>query len=260
MDEMRKPFFIVALILLTLVVALEVGASVVIEPGAVSATELQRALADSDEDLDDDEIDDALEELATAAAAGDPPGLAIPALAIIDGMLLVSMLGLAAGLVVPHRSQGRVVAPSTLVVSVLLIIVGIVLILVTLTLLLIMVGLFLSSPFGTLAYLARWGSFPRGQAQVVLGLLWMLKLGFIGFALAASPRLVTQKGLVALVVTSVVLQLMVGFLHAVVPLPLVSITDAVAAIVVSVVGVIWALIIAAGSIVGTVRVLRVTRE
>jgi hypothetical protein len=187
----------------------------------------------------------------------DRPGLAIPLLALIDGLLLVTMLGLGLAVVVPHRVLARVIAPANLVISLLVVVTGITLFVTTLALLFLMIGLFLAVPFGTLAYLARWGAFPRGDAQLVLGIVLTLKLAFSGLAIAASPRLLAQKALVALVATSFVVQLVVGFLHALVPLPLVSILDAVAALIVIAAAVTWALVILVGSAAGTIRLVRV---
>lgn len=256
MDEMRRPLFVIALILLIGVVGVEVGSSLFVGPAVTTGAGLSAALDGAGIDADDRPSQTELQAL---TATDDPPGLAIPLLALIDGLLLLTMLGLGAALVIPHRIQGRIVAPVNLVVSLLLILTGIVLVVVMLILLSLMVGLFLAAPFGTITYLVRWGFFPRGDAQATLALLWALKLGFAGFAVAASPRLLRQKGLIALVATSFVLQLLVGFLHGLVPLPLVSIIDVVAAIVIAVVAIVWAAVILVGSLVGTVRILRVSR-
>lgn len=255
MDEIRRPLFVVALVALIAVVGIELGSAAFIAPGDVAAGELRSTLID--QGFDHDDIDDALVEMSSLEDANDPPGLAIPMLAMIDGMLLLSMAGLGLALVFPHRVLARIVAPVNLVVSFLVIIAGIVLVIVVLTLMFLMIGLFLAVPFGTIAYFARWGFFPRGQAQFVLGLLLLLKLIFSGFAVASSPRLLTQKALVALVLTSFVLQLVVGFLHAFVPLPLVSIIDALAAVIVAIVAIVWAIVILVGSLIGTIRIIKV---
>jgi hypothetical protein len=122
--------------------------------------------------------------------------------------------------------------------------------------LVVMVSLFLAAPFGTIAYLAIWGFFPRGEAAAILGLLLMLKLGFVGCLLAAQQRFLTMKLLVALITTSLVLDLVVGFLHGFVPRILVSITDDLGAIVIAIVAIVWALILLIGSIPAIVKALR----
>ena len=121
-----------------------------------------------------------------------------------------------------------------------------------------MVTLLLAFPFGTIAYLIIWGSFPRGEAAAVLALLMFLKLVFAGTLVAAQPRFVQNKGLVALVLTSLVANVVVAFLHALVPGVLVSILDAVAAIVVAIVAIVWAIVLLIGSIPAIVTAVRAT--
>lgn len=255
MDEIKRPFFVVALVALLAVVGVELGSSLFIAPADVTAEQLASTLRD--EGFGPDQIAEAVASLDDLNAGDDPPGVAITALAMIDGLLLLSMVGLGLALVVPHRILARVIAPTNLIVTFILVVAGIIGVLVLLALLFLMIGLFLAVPFGTIAYLARWGFFPRGEAQAILGILLLLKLIFCGFAVAASPRLVTQKGIVALVLTSLVLQIVVGFLHAIVPLPLVSILDVLGALVIVIVGIVWSIVIFVGSLIGTIRLIKV---
>lgn len=255
MDQMRRPLFVVALVLLCGVVGVEVASSLLVGP-ATTTTGAGTEAAFAGAGIDPDDRPSPAE-LQALADGDEPPGVGIPLLALVDGLLLLTMLGLGAALVVPHRLHGRIVAPVNLVASVLLLLAAAVLVVTLLASLALMVGLFLAAPFGTVTYLVRWGFFPREEAQATLGLLWLLKLGFIGFVVAASPRLLQQKGFVALVVTSVLLQLLVGFLHGLAPAPLVSILDVVAGIVVAVAAAFWAVVVLVGSLVGTVRIFRV---
>lgn len=260
MNPYRKPFLVIALVFIAAVVGLEIGSAWIVVPGGATQPQLVQAMID--EGLDEDEREEALEELRNiddADRPDDPPGLAIPMMALVDGMMLLSMVGLVAALLVPHGVQGRVVPVVNLVVGILVVLGGIVAVFVALALLLLMIGLFLAPPFGTIAYLARWAAFPRGDAQALLSLILLCRLLFAGFVITASPRLLRQKGFMALAITGLLLQLLIGLLHGFAPLPLVSIVDAIAAIVVGIVAVIWALVIAIGSLVGTVRILRVKR-
>lgn len=254
MDALRRPFLVVALLALSALVALEIGSTALISPGPATGEALAGALDGLGAEAGD--VTAALSQGRQAGTDGDPPGLAIPSLALIDGLLLVTMLGLGLAIVVPHRILARVVAPANLVISLLTVLIGIRLFVTTLALLFLMLGLFLAAPFGTVAYLARWGAFPRPGAQGMLAAILALKLVFCGFAIAASPRLIGQKGLVALVATSIVVQLMIGYLHGLVPLPLVSMLDAVAALIVIAVAIVWAVVIMAGSTAGTLRLAR----
>lgn len=261
MDELRRPLFVVALILAALVVAVELGTGGVLRAKAADTAELIRVM---EEDLDPpvtdrDEQIELLDQMQDLDEDEDPPGLGIPYLALVDGLLLfvVALMGLS--LIVPERAHGRVQGVVTLIVSILVVILGIVLLVVAVLALLLMVSLFLSVPFGTLTYLAIFGFFDRGGATLALGLLLVLKLGFTVCLLLAHQRFVQNKGLVLLVATSIVLNLVVSFLHGLVPLFLVSITDAIAAIVVAVVAIVWAIVLLIGAIVSIVKVLRLSR-
>jgi hypothetical protein len=75
---------------------------------------------------------------------------------------------------------------------------------------------------------------------------------------AAQPRFIQNKGLVALVLTSLVANLIVAFLHALLPLFLVSILDAIAAIIVAIIAIIWAIVLLVGAIMGILTAVRAT--
>lgn len=255
MEEIKRPFLIVALLALTVAFGLEIGSSFLLKPAAFSESAIRAAAVE--QGLSDDQIESAVDQLAENGDSDDPPGLAIPALALLDGLLLLSMLGLGLALVVPHRILAKVTAPVNLIASIVVIIVGIFLLVATIALLFLMIGLLLAIPFGFLVYLARWGFFPRDSAQVTLGFILVAKLVFCGFAIVSSPRLLKQKGLMAMIITSLVLQLIVSFLHGLVPLVVVSIADAIAAIIVTIAAIIWAVIILVGSLIGTIRLIKV---
>lgn len=252
--DRRNLLLTVAAVAMVLVVAIEAGAGFLLSAVPADAEALQTAL--DAEDIDGDERDAALAQLDNVADAGAAPGRAIPALALLDLFLMLTFAALAAAGMVPHRILARVNAPAHLVASVVVILVGIVALLATVALLLLMVSLFVAAPFGTITYLVRWGFFPRGGAQTVLGILLVLKLVVASAAVIASPRILTNKGPVALMLTSLALQMVVGFLLAVVPRPLVSIADALAAIIVIIVAIIWAIVMLVGSIGGSLKALK----
>jgi len=115
--------------------------------------------------------------------------------------------------------------------------------------------LFFAFPFGTAAYLAIWGSFPKGAAAAILSLLMLLKIIAAICLPLAHQRFLVAKGLILMVLTSFVAMIIVSFLHGIVPGPLVSITDALAAIVVGIIALIWAIVVLVGAIVATVQAL-----
>lgn len=258
MDTLRKPFFVAALVLLVLTLLLELGAVELLRAPVGGATSLA-ALVAGDKDLreafqqlDPNEIQDIL-------SRPKPPGLGIRFLAFVDGLLVFTVGLMGISLLISQRIQARVQGIVTLIVSVIVLLLTIVAIFAALALLLLMVALFLAAPFGTIAYLAVYGFFNRPGASVVLGLTLALKMSAVICLLLAQQRFLQNRGLVLLILTSLLASLIVGFLHALAPIILVSITDAVAAIIVGILALIWALTMLIGSLIAVIRALRVDR-
>jgi hypothetical protein len=107
--------------------------------------------------------------------------------------------------------------------------------------------------FGTIVYLIIFGFFDRTGANVTLSLLMMLKLAFAACLILAHQRFIQNKGLVLIILTSLAANIIVSFLYGLVPVPLVSIIDSIATIVVFVLVVLWAVFFLVGSIVAVVK-------
>jgi hypothetical protein len=179
----------------------------------------------------------------------------VPYLALLDALLAYSLGMITLALVVPERIQGRLQAIVSLILSIVLIIAAFVLAIVAVVKLLIMVALFMATPFGTLAYLAIFGFFNRGGAAAALSASMALKLASVVCLVLAHQRFLQNKGLVLLYATSLVGNLLVAFLHAWVPIILVSITDAIAAIIVAILAIVWGIVVLIGAIVGIIRAI-----
>jgi len=179
-------------------------------------------------------------------------------LALVDviPLFVVGLMG--AGLILPHKLHGRLQGVVTLIGAIVLILTALVLLIVAIVEVILMVTLLFAFPFGTIAYLIIWGSFPRGDAVVILSLLMFLKLVFAAALVAAQQRFIQNKGLVLLVLTSLVANLIVAFLHGLVPGFLVSITDGIAAIVLAIIAIIWAIVLLIGAIPAIVKAVRST--
>jgi hypothetical protein len=228
MDRLRTPFLVAAIVVALLVVLVEVGSGLWIAPGSSS-------------------------ELAT-------PGLGVPYLALVDGIVLYTLGFFGLALVVPARILGAIQGIITFIFSLLLLIGSFVAIIVAVLLLTLMVTLLLAVPFGTIAYLAIYADFDKSGASITLGTLMTLKLAVVILLVLAQQRFLAIKGLILLLATSLVAGLIVSFLHALVPSILVSILDAIAAIVVGVLALIWSLVKLIGSIPGIVKGLRFDRH
>lgn len=247
MDRLRTPFFIVALVAMALVVCVEIGERLIV--GGVDAGSV----------LTDGAATAGLQ-VPAGGQVRRPAGLGIPYLALVDVIALFTVALMAAGLLIPPKLHGRLQGVVTLVVSIVLILAAAGLVVYAVAQLILMVTLLLAFPFGTIAYLILFGSFPRGTATVVLSLLMFLKLVFAGALVAAQPRFLQNKGLVLLTLTSLLCNVLVAFLHGLVPGVLVSVTDAVAGIVVGVVAVVWGVVLLVGAVMAVVTAARATAD
>jgi hypothetical protein len=249
---LRTPLFVMAIIVAALIIACELALSPTVGGGAAGAlTETGNSL--------DPSTTKALSDPANAALTGDsPPGSGIRYLALVDGLLLFTVLLLGSSVIFSQRVYARVQGIVTFIAALLWIIGSFVLALVAFAKLLLMIGLFVAPPFGTIAYLAVWGWFPVGDAAVLLGLLLFLKLVFICFLVAAQPRFLRVKGLMILLALSVILQLVLGLIHGILPRVVVSIGDEFWAIITAIVALVWAIVMLIVAIPAIVNAVRVT--
>lgn len=257
MDRLRTPFFVVSLVAMVLVVGIEAGTSL-LPPPKVTPEELVRTIqAERPPAKPEPNV-----ELLVAARSEHPPrpGLAIPYLALLDGLLLFTVALMGTALIIPENIQGRLQGVVTFILTLILIIAGILLIIAAFTLLMVMLGLFLAVPFGTIAYLAIWGFFDRSGASATLGIIFFLKLVFAVCLVLAHQRFLQNKGLVFLVLTSLLGSVIVSFLHGLVPGILVSLTDALAAIIVGILAVVWSLLFFLGSIKSVIKAIRLGKS
>lgn len=222
LDELRRPFFIIALVLMLFVVLIEVGS-----PWMMNVTD----------------------------KTFDRPGYGIQYLVFVDAFLLYVSLLIGLALIIPERIQGRVQGCATLIISFFgcLGIIGA--IIFAIVFLLILVTLLLSPIFGTIAYLAVYGHFDRSSANITLSLIMLLKIGFCILLILAHQRFLQNKSLVLLTLTSLIANLIISFLHNIIPGFLVSITDAVGAIIVAILALIWAIVFIIGAIISIVKAI-----
>ncbi|HEU5217586.1 MAG TPA: hypothetical protein VFU23_02950 [Gemmatimonadales bacterium] len=233
MNLIRRPFMVATLILVAAAFAVEAGSRLWVFRAAKSAV---------------------------SAAGVSRPGLGIPSLAALDALLLLTAVVIAlVGMGVPARIVGRIQGIATVIVSFFGCLGSIVLLFTTFGLLMLMVGLLLSVPFGTAVYLALFGDFPRGTAAATLGFLMILKLVAAFCLVLASLQVLKSKSIVLLFLCSIGLTFLLAFLHAFVPGPLVSIADAIGALIAFIVAILWALYYLIGGILSIVKNLMVGR-
>jgi hypothetical protein len=219
-DRLRIPLFIIAIILIAVVVLVEAATSAVSD-----------------------------------WVGADTPGVGITTLAIMDGLALYTVLLMGLALIIQEGAQGKIQGIITLIVSLLTLIGTFIFIFVLLFKLILMVSLLLATPFGTIAYFALFGDFDTDSATVTLSLMMTLKLAFAVFLVFAHQRFLENKGLVLVILTCLLTNFLVSFLHALVPGFLVSITDALAGIIVLILALIWSIFFLIGAIVSIVKVI-----
>jgi len=219
-EDLRIPFFVAALILMAVVVLVEIGS-----------------------------------ELVARLGMGGRIGLGIPYLMLVDGLLFYMTILMALALGLSERLHGLLQGFVTFILSLLAALGCFIMILVALFATLEMVGLLLSVPFGTVVYLALFGHFSRGAASTELSAIMMLKFAFAICLIAAQQRFLQNKLLVFTVALALLATIIVSFLQGLVPIFLVSITDAIAAIVIAILGLILALVLLLRSIPAVVKAI-----
>jgi hypothetical protein len=226
LDSMRKPFLVVSLIAIFLAVFVELGSIVVLGPHTSAST-----------------------------LGISPAGKAIPAMPFLDGLIFFATLLISVALLIPERVQSKVQGLVTLVFSILLVLGCIVVLFADITLLILMVSLLMSAPFGTIAYLAIWGNFNTSGALAALSLVMTLKIVFAVCLVLAHQRFLQNKGLVLIILTSFVCNLLTVFLYGLVPGIAVPIADVFAGIVVCCLAIVWGVVYLIGGIVSVIKLI-----
>ena len=153
---LRRPLFYAALVVFAVVVLVEVGMSLLLGQTAVEPVSAAEA----------GKLDVPLDVfLKTQQADAEPPGAGIGFLAFLDGLLLFTVVMLGLSLIMDLRTYGRAQGVATLVVMLLWVIASFLTAMLALAKLFLMIGLFVSAPFGTIAYLALWGNFPKARPR-----------------------------------------------------------------------------------------------
>ena len=184
------------------------------------------------------------------------PGFAIQYMALLDATLFFTLLLICLGIAWGAPFQAKVQGIATIIFSLVIIIAGIPMIFIALAKLLAMVALLLAIPFGTLVYLAKYADFARGDAGATLAMLLFLKMAVGVLLLLAHQLFIKNVGLVVQLAVCMVGGLVISFLHNFVPGILVSITDAIAAIVVVIIAIIWAIVLLIGGIIALIQLVR----
>lgn len=257
MQELRRPFFYAAFVLVVIVIAVELGSAPILSlvSKAVNQAGNTLTLEDVPPDLRPDFLAASADNADKFENLESSPGIGIQYLIVLDGILMLVMSLMLASQIIPQDTYARLQGFASCLVSLILVIAGIVMVIIAIIALLIMIALFLAVPFGTLIYLAVYGFFDRGGAAIALGIIMALKIAYCVLLVLAQQRFLQNKFLILLSVSSLICTFIIGFLHALVPIILVSITDNIGGLCVAICGIIWAVIVLIGAIPAVIRSL-----
>lgn len=266
METLRKPFIILAIILISLAALIEIGAVGFVGGTTVSDSVIETTIREqAADDLKNKtfqerelEIQNRVQKVKQQilTEGGARPGIGIPYLALLDVVVVFTAVLLGASLILKQSTQARLQGCATLIFSLILLLTGIILLITAISLLTFMLGLLASPPFGTITYIALYAFFNKGGALITLTLLLFLKLGFGGSLIAAQQGFLKNKGLVLIVATSLLANVIVMILQGIVPGFLASVTDAIAAIVVAILALLWLIFLLFGSIFSVLRAVK----
>lgn len=202
-------------------------------------------------------------ELATLAllrnAAGTPeslPGLGGPYLVLLDGILLYFVIVTSLGYFRFKAQVAEAAAIASLILSLIGVVVSLLLIVAAFLAIMLMLGLLFAAPFGTLAYLDLFANFPKQRAIAALSFILLLKVFFLVMLALTHPGYLKRKGLLILIGLSMLATWLTSTLIAWPPGFLSSITDAVGALVTAVIAFVWLIVTLIASIIGFVRLFR----
>jgi len=224
LDSMRKPFFVVSLIAIFLAVLVELGSIAILGHPAKGL------------DI-------------------DVNSKAIPAMALLDGLVFYATLIIGIALLIPERVQSKVQGIVTLVFSILLLLACITALILDITLLILMISLLMAPIFGTIAYFAIWASFSTNGPLTALSLLMTLKIVFAVCLVLAHQRFLQNKGFVLIIATSFLANFIIAFLYGLVPGFVLSIADVIAAIIICILAIIWTVVYLIGGVVSVIKVI-----
>jgi hypothetical protein len=226
LDRLRAPFLLIAVALMFMATVVEFGSTGKLQQQATQGIHVSGAAL---------------------------PG--VVCVGFVDLLLLYTVLLMVFSLFIPERVQGRIQGIVSLVVSLLLLAAVIAVLWAVYHLLILMVTLLTTPIFGTIAYFAAFSYFNVSAARSVLGMAMTFKLLFAACLILAQQRFLKNKGLVLLIVCSLLATFVVELLHSLVPGFLVRITDAAGAILALVLALVWGVLLLISSAISIVKAI-----
>ncbi|WP_208348312.1 hypothetical protein [Pseudaestuariivita rosea] len=248
--KLRKIPLWIAFVLTLLLVGIEIGAQFLPMPSEGSNVAFIQDLET------EEERDQARRQFAADSSPDRPPGMATSSIALIDGLLLWTMLMLVTSGVISQGVHNKLRAIATPIVTLIFLIISLIVLILAIVKLMLMLSLLLAVPFGTIVYMIIFASFNTGAVTIAVGLITLLRAVAFVLLLVSSWRYLKNKTLVFIVITGFLIGLLMGIVFALLPGMLHSIGDAVLAIIIAILGLIWALILFIRSLPGILSLVR----
>ena len=186
---------------------------------------------------------------------GDVPGYAIPALTLLDYLLVFTLALMTLPLVVNMRVMGVCQGPATIVVAILVLIFSFITLLTAIVKLIIMITMLLALPFGTILYMILFADFDTSKSAIIITTAFYLKCACGICLILAHEQFLKNTGFWILLATTIVAGIITSVLHNFPPTFIVSITDAIAAIVSAVLSLVWCVVLLIGGIIAVVKTI-----
>ena len=264
--KIRAPFVFIALILIIASVLLELGGTEALNATPIGGwlRQLQPHAPDVQSLLDETglfegfDISESSDDVSSNIKA--PSGFGLRYLALLDAIYALTLISTAAGLVLPQALVANAQGFVSCFHAISTFFGGIVMIYAALAAVFLMIALLLAFPFGTIVYFIKFARFDRNTAMTILSLTMALKVFAVLSLAAAHQGFLMRLGLILLVLSSFIGNIIVSFLLALPPRFLVSITDAIAGIIVAICAVIWAIPLFIGAVIAIISIISFLRR
>ena len=151
------------------------------------------------------------------------------------------------------RVMGICQGPATIVVAIIVLLLALVSLLAAVVKLVIMITMLLALPFGTILYMILFADFDTTKAAIIVSASFYLKCVCGVCLIIAHEQFLKNVGFWLLLGTTIVAGIITSFLHNFPPGFIVSITDAVAAIINAILAMIWCIILLIGGIIAVIK-------
>lgn len=184
-------------------------------------------------------------------------GLSMPAMGLIDGLLLWLLLTLVTSTIIPAPVHNKLRALLTPLVYLVAVIVAVFVFFGGVLKLTLMLSLLLAVPFGPLVYLSVYGNFGTDGVTLVTGIVTGFRAAVLVILCISSWRYLKNKTLISMATAGFISGFLVGLIFALLPGILHSVGDAVLAIIFAVLASVMSIVMFVRSIPALLSAFRI---